>query len=99
MSSGLLDEQQLQVVRPHVEQPGRRRPQGLADVDPVGLVVDGVELEHVHVGLHGQGQPGHLLAAPLLVDLEELGDLRRHGVGRLGGTADRADPVAEFALP
>ena len=41
-------------------------------------------------------QAGHILAAPLLVDLQELGDLRGHGIRRLGGTADRTNPVPEF---
>ena len=95
---GLLDEEQLQVVRPHVEQTGRRRPQRLADVDPLGLALHVMEPEHVHFGLDRQRQTGDILAAPLLVDLQELGDLGGHGVGRLGRTADRADPVAEFTL-
>ena len=65
---------------------------------PSASLADGVELEHVHVGLGGEGQPGHLLAAPLLVDLQELVDLGGHGVGGLGGTADRTDPVPEFLV-
>ena len=52
----LLHDQQLQIVRPHVEQPGGRRPQGLPDVDALGFILDGMELQHVHVGLDRQGQ-------------------------------------------
>ena len=65
---------------------------------PVRFVGNGMELEHVHVGLDGQSQPADVLAAALLVNLQELSDFRRHGIWRLGSTADRTNPVAEFSL-
>ena len=65
---------------------------------PSASLRDGMELEQVHVGLDRQGQAGNIPAAPFLVDLQELGDLGRHGIRRLGGSADRANPVAQFPL-
>ena len=94
----LLHDQQLQIVRPHVEQSGGCRPQGLPDVDALGFVLDGMELQQIHVGLDRQGQAGDIPAAPLLVNLHKLGNFGRHGVWGLGGSADRANPMAEFPL-
>ena len=65
---------------------------------PSASLRDGMELEQIHVGLDRQRQAGNVPAAPFLVDLQELGDLGRHGVGSLGGSAHRTNPVAQFSL-
>ena len=88
----------MQVVRSHVEQSGGCRSQSLTDVKAIRLAGNGMELEHVHVSVNRQRQACHLLAAPLLVNLEELVDLRGNGIRRLGGTAYRTDPMPQFLV-
>src|SRR5208337_3656768 len=84
--------------KPHVKETSRRRPQRLADVDTFSLATHVMKTEHVHFGLDRKRQTCDILAAPLLVDLEELGDLGGHCIRRLRRTADGADTVPELTL-
>src|SRR4051812_29314419 len=54
---GLLHDQELEVVRPHVQQPGRTSAKCFANIDSFGLVGDRMKLDHVHIGLYRERQP------------------------------------------
>jgi len=95
---GLLHDQKLKIIRPHVEQACCSCPKSFSDVDPLAFVGNRMKLEHVHFGLNRHGQPSHITSAPFLVNLQEIGDFGWDRIGRLRRPAYRADPVAEFAL-
>jgi hypothetical protein len=55
-----------------------------------------VELKKIHFRLNAEGQTYRRLPASFLVDIQELCDLRWHGVWSLCRSAHGANPMTEF---